>query len=92
MPNRIIKESITTSETLDQVGAEAERLFYRLIVVCDDYGRFDATPNIILGRCLPRKIGRIRDRDITRWLGELEDAGLIARYDSDGHPYLQMVT
>lgn len=39
MPNRILKESITTSETLDSLSAEEERLFYRLLVICDDYGR-----------------------------------------------------
>ncbi|MDE6938470.1 MAG: hypothetical protein K2P28_09920 [Lachnospiraceae bacterium] len=29
--------------------------FYRLIVVCDDYGRFDGRPAIIKGACFPLK-------------------------------------
>lgn len=32
MPSRIIKESITTSESLSEVSADAERLFWRLVV------------------------------------------------------------
>ena len=36
MPSRIIKESITTSESLSEVSADAERLFWRLVVKADD--------------------------------------------------------
>jgi hypothetical protein len=45
MPNRNIKESILTSDTLDILTAEEERLFYRLIVICDDYGRTESKPS-----------------------------------------------
>ena len=38
MPNRILKESICTSESLVGLSAEAEVLFYRLIVKADDFG------------------------------------------------------
>lgn len=47
MPNRIIKESICTSDTLASLSAEAERLFYRLMVQCDDFGLMLANPNVI---------------------------------------------
>lgn len=40
MPSRIIKESITTSESLSEVSAEAERLFWRLVVKADDFGLY----------------------------------------------------
>ena len=42
MPNRIIKESICTSENIDQLSPFCETVFYRLIVNVDDYGRIDA--------------------------------------------------
>ena len=35
MPSRILKESICTSESLAYLSAEAEVLFYRLIVKAD---------------------------------------------------------
>ena len=36
MPNRIIKESICASDSLDQLSWFEECFFYRLIVNCDD--------------------------------------------------------
>ena len=36
MPNRIIRESICTSDSVDKLSWFEEVLFYRLIVNCDD--------------------------------------------------------
>ena len=55
MPNRIIKESICTSDSIDSLSWFEEVLFYRLIVNCDDYGRFDGRPSIIKSRLFPLK-------------------------------------
>ena len=57
MPNRIIKESIRTSDSINDLSWFEECLFYRLIVSCDDYGRFDGRPAIIKGSCFPLKDG-----------------------------------
>jgi hypothetical protein len=92
VPNRILKESVCTSDTLDVLSAEAERLFYRLLVQCDDFGRFDARPAIVRARCLPLKVDAITDADVSGWILELERAGLITTYSVGGHCYLQMVT
>lgn len=53
MPNRYIKESCTTSPTLAALSDAGERLFWRLTTVADDYGRFDANPAVLFGRCVP---------------------------------------
>ena len=50
MPNRIIKESICTSETLDKLNWFEEVFWYRLIVTCDDFGRMDARIPILKSR------------------------------------------
>ena len=55
MPNRIIKESIRTSDSINDLTWFEEVLFYRLMVSCDDYGRFDARIPIIKGSCFPLK-------------------------------------
>lgn len=55
MPNRILKESICTSDTLDELTWMEEVFWYRLIVNCDDYGRFDARPAILRSRLFPLK-------------------------------------
>ena len=90
MPNRIIKESICTSENIDQLTGGAEIAFYRLMVNCDDYGRMDARPKILKSRLFPLK--EMTDQDIADYLDELVRADLITVYEVDGKPYLQMKT
>ncbi len=91
MPNRIIKESICTSKNLNTLSAEAERLFYRLMVKCDDFGRYFADADIIKGNCFPRK-PEIKAKDIEKWLKELVKAELIIIYRIKDESYLQYVT
>lgn len=92
MPTRGLKESITTSDTIDKLSAEAEVLFYRLLVVVDDYGLFDGRKSIIRGRCYPLKDPKVvSDRDLSRLLQELEQAPLIRMYEVAGRPYLSVL-
>ena len=90
MPNRILKESICTSENIDQLSPWAEIAFYRLMVNCDDYGRMDARTKILKSRLFPLKDAS--ESDIDSWLKELHEADLITLYQVDGKPYLQMKT
>lgn len=92
MPNRILKESICTSDTIDELSTEAENFFYRLVVTADDFGRMDARPAILIGRCYPLRATRMRSEDVQEWLSELEAAELIEIYLVDGKPYLQIIT
>jgi hypothetical protein len=90
MPNRILKESICTSENIDQLSPMAENAFYRLMVNCDDYGRMDGRVKVIKSRLFPLK--DLTEDDMIRLLAELEKADLIKGYDVNNHPYLQMKT
>ena len=90
MPNRIIKESICTSDNIDQLSAFQETMFYRLIVNCDDYGRFDGRPKIIASKLFPLK--DIRTQQIEEGLRALTSAELVILYEVDGKPFLQMKT
>ena len=91
MGNRIIKESICTSSTIDKLSWFGEVLFYRLIVNADDYGRFDGRPAVIKGRLFPLK--DIRIEQIEAGLNELSSVGIVARYSvSNGQSFLQIVT
>ena len=90
MPNRIIKESICTSENIDALTEFQEIFFYRLMVNCDDYGRFDARTKLISSRLFPLKsvtIDMVEDA-----LTALQKNDLIFLYEVGGHPYLQMKT
>lgn len=90
MPNRIIKESICRSDTINFLKPFEEVLFYRLIVVCDDYGRFDGRPEIIKGSCFPLKDTAVKD--IGTALKRLVEVGLVELYEVHGKPVLQLST
>lgn len=92
MPNRIIKDSICTSESINQLSEKAEILFYRLIVQCDDHGLFDGRLSIIRTKCFPLKVDSIKEKEIERWLNELCSAGMIGFYSVDGKTYLKMLS
>lgn len=92
MPNRIIHERICTSETMAELSAEEERFFCRLIVQCDDYGRFDGRPSVVRARCFPIQLERISESDVSRWMQSLVDSGLIKPYEVDGRRYIHVVT
>ena len=86
MPNRILKESITTSENLNSVSPFDEMFFLHLIVGCDDYGRFDARPRIIAGLLFPLRA--LTDEQVSESLEHLAGAGLITLYTVQGRRYL----
>lgn len=90
MPNRILKESICRSEEIDSLSWFEEVLFYRLIVICDDFGRYDGRAKIIKGSCFPLK--DVTEKDIDKALGKLSAVGLVRVYETQGRPYLQLVT
>lgn len=92
MPNRIIKESITTSPTIDRLSPEAERLFYRLMVKADDFGRYYGEAGVILGSCFPLKLAKLKVADAEKWIAELVLSGLVIRYGVGDRLYIQFST
>jgi hypothetical protein len=89
MPNRILRD-YTDSLRFDGIGAEAERLFIRLLTKADDYGRFHADPRLVAAACFPLEQS-IELKQITKWLAELERRGLILRYDAEGKHCLSVI-
>jgi hypothetical protein len=90
MPNSVIKESICTSDTIDQLTWFEEVFFTRLLVNCDDFGRMDARPAILRAKLFPLKA--ITDKQISEAINKLSTVGIVAVYEYDGRPYLQFVT
>ena len=86
MPNRIIKESITTSEKLASLSDFEFRLWIGLITQADDAGRGDARPAVIKGRVFPFR-ERLTVKDVGCSLRALADKGCIALYEIDGRSY-----
>lgn len=90
MGNRIIKESICASPTIDGLDWFEEVFFYRLLVNCDDYGRMDARPAILRARLFPLK--DIRLDVIAKTVDRLADAGAIYLYTAGDNTYIQVAT
>lgn len=89
MPNRILKESICTSGSIDDLSWFEEVLFYRLIVNCDDYGRFDGRTAIIKNRLFPLK-ENLTVKTVSEAIHKLASRGLVALYVFEGKPYLYL--
>lgn len=86
MPNRIIKESLCSSEKIASLSDFEFRLWIGLITQADDAGRGDARPAIIKGRVFPLR-DRISIKDIDAALQVLAARGCVSLYTVDGKPY-----
>ncbi len=91
MPNRIIKESICISDNINALSWFEEVLFYRLIVNCDDFGRFDGRTAVIKNRLFPLK-ENLSINAVGASVKRLAACGLVTLYTFEGRPYLQLTT
>ena len=86
MPNRVIKETIRTSESLNNLSDFEFRLWIGLLVSADDAGRGDARPAIIKGSVFPLR-ERVTVKDVDAALHGLAANGCVSLYKVGGKPY-----
>ncbi len=67
LPNRIIKESICTSEDIAGLSMGAEILFYHLMVKVDDFGVYFGNEQIIKNTCLFEETTPFTFRQVSSW-------------------------
>lgn len=91
MPNRILKESICTSEKISSLTDFEFRLWAGLLVLVDDAGRGDARPAIIKGRVFPLR-ERVTIKEIDVALHGLAAKGCVSLYTVGGKPYFWFPT
>lgn len=91
MPDRILRESIRTSDTLARLTAFQELCFLHLIVTVDDNGTHDARPNILAKALFPAR-NSIRPAQIADTLRALSDAELVDLYEVEGKPFVRLRT
>lgn len=89
MPNRMLHESLLTSEQINGLTVFEEVCFTRLLLCADDYGHTDGRPAVLAAQMFPlrREVG---DGDVARAVDALCAAGLLARYEVQGRPYLAL--
>jgi len=89
LPNRIIRERILTSPTMSRLSSEAERHFWRMVVIADDHGCLECTPRALHGRAYSL-YDSVTVADVERWSSELEAAKVIGRWCADGRQYCKV--
>ncbi len=87
MPNRWIKEVYKSSDRINSVGPAARDLWVRLLVTCDDYGRYPANPQLVASACYPLEPSA---STCEKLLAELVAARLVTVYEADGKPYFEV--
>jgi hypothetical protein len=87
MPNRILKESITTSESLSKLTAEEERHFHRCLVLADDFGCLQMHSMVVRAKAYSRMLDTVTTDNVDVWNKALASHGLIHLYEADGELY-----
>ena len=79
-----------TSEAIAGLTADEERLWTRLLLCCDDFGRFDGRPIIVKSRAFPLAdlMPGVTVQAVDRWLKALFHKKLIFLYEVQGKPFL----
>jgi hypothetical protein len=97
MPSRIVREGFNDSRAINALSEECEVFYHRLMLIVDDYGRFEADPELIRARCFPRQLDRwplTRVRQCLTTVGQVpvENNGLplVLIYRSGDKEYLEI--
>lgn len=89
MPNRLIREGLLDSDAVGEIDIGAEVLFVRLMLLADDFGRYDGRVTVVCRRAFVNR--RNIDEETTgQWLQQLVDTGLIDLYEVGGKPYIEI--
>jgi len=88
---RILLKSISESKKLSLLKTDGARLLYTwLIPHVDVNGCFSGDPEVIRGQVFTRL--KKTNKDIEEYLGDLQENGLILRYQSNGDAYIFLPT
>jgi hypothetical protein len=90
VPNRIVREGIITSESVNALTWAEEVFYRRLHSVVDDYGRFSANLSLLRAACYPLRLNDVSDRDVGKWLAVCATKALVTVYQVDGKRYLEV--
>ena len=85
---RLLSKNIILSRKLNEVSEGAENLYYRLLVMSDDFGCYHADPGIIKGQLYTLR--KISLSIIEKRLEELKEIHLIKMYPVNGESYIQI--
>ena len=91
MPKRLLREGILESRAVNSLSEAGEILYRRLMSIVDDYGRFEADPDLIRARCFPLQLERWPTSRVTSVFTELHrDSPLVTVYYGGDKTYFQI--
>lgn len=88
MPNRIIRESSRFSRSLARLSSDAERVWWRMNTVFDDFGRYYGDIEPMLAAAFPVGGIGLSTEGFKRSLEELAAVDCIRFYEVDGRRYV----
>lgn len=86
---RRVYSGFITGQRINRISQNAEAWFWRVLVTVDDFGNGPADPEM----CKTATAGRrkVTTKQISGWLREMKQAGLITFYTAKGEPFLHVV-
>ena len=87
MPNRMLKESILSSEKFNSLTWFEQSTYIRLILLADDYGRLDGRDVILKSYCYPLD-DKVTRSAISKAILHMVNVGLLQKYEVNNKPYL----
>lgn len=87
MPNRMLKESILSSEKFNSLTWFEQSTYIRLILLADDYGRLDGRDVILKSYCYPLD-DKVTRSAISKAISHMVNVGLLQKYEVNNKPYL----
>jgi hypothetical protein len=79
-----------SSQAVNTLSMGAENFLFRLTNAVDRYGCYDARIPLLRTELYPLKVDDITAEQVTDWLTECVNAGLIILYEAHGEPYLEL--
>lgn len=89
MPTRLVRDGLIESDPFDELGLEWEPYYIRLLLIVDDYGRYDATLRALTARMFPLK-REISTEQVAAFLQRAESLHMVRLYEHGGKHYLQI--
>lgn len=90
MSNQIQHQAVLENDAVNKLSLMAEMFLHRLLNAVDRYGCFDARIPILRAKLFPLKLDDVTPAQLSEWLTECVNAGLIQLYEVNGQPYLQV--
>lgn len=75
-------------QRINKLSLQAEAWFWRVFAVADDFGNYDADPELVKDATKGRR--KVTTSQVERWLNEMESVGLISFYHDRAERYLHI--